>query len=126
MLGITERLRPDAAATVAAMGPAGSDLALETADAVVVRDEPAAVPVSVALSRRAGRLITQNLVIAGVFITGLVIWDLTGRDGRRGPRGALPEGTPPRERDASLRESTDPECAFSGSSMNVILAEINR
>ncbi|WP_372455352.1 heavy metal translocating P-type ATPase [Nonomuraea ceibae] len=61
-----------------AMGRAGSDLALETADAVVVRDELAAIPAAVALSRQARRLIVQNLVIAGAFITGLVIWDLTG------------------------------------------------
>lgn len=61
-----------------AMGRAGSDLALETADAVIVRDELAAVPTTVALSRRARKLVVQNLVIAGVFITGLVIWDLVG------------------------------------------------
>ncbi|SDP05616.1 heavy metal-(Cd/Co/Hg/Pb/Zn)-translocating P-type ATPase [Streptomyces sp. cf386] len=61
-----------------AMGRAGSDLALETADAVIVRDELAAVPTTVALSRRARKLVTQNLVIAGVFIAGLVTWDLLG------------------------------------------------
>ena len=31
-----------------------------------------------ALSRRARRLVLQNLVIASVFITGLVVWDLAG------------------------------------------------
>ncbi|MGW0132463.1 heavy metal translocating P-type ATPase [Streptomyces sp. NPDC003299] len=61
-----------------ALGHAGSDLALETADAVVVRDELTAVPALVRLSRRARRLVTQNLVLAGVFITGLVLWDLLG------------------------------------------------
>ncbi|MFJ7998635.1 heavy metal translocating P-type ATPase [Streptomyces sp. NPDC096310] len=61
-----------------AMGRAGSDLALETADAVVVRDELATVPAVVALSRAARRLVVQNLVIAGAFITGLVVWDLVG------------------------------------------------
>lgn len=61
-----------------AMGRAGSDLALETADAVIVRDELAAVPATVALSRRARELVVQNLVIAGVFIAGLVFWDLAG------------------------------------------------
>lgn len=61
-----------------AMGRAGSDLALETADAVVVRDELATVPAVVALSRRAGRLVVQNLVIASVCIGALVIWDLAG------------------------------------------------
>ncbi|MDG4856663.1 HAD-IC family P-type ATPase, partial [Streptomyces sp. T-3] len=61
-----------------AMGRAGSDLALETADAVMVRDELATVPAVIALSRRARRLVVQNLVIAGTFIAGLVVWDLVG------------------------------------------------
>ncbi|MCP3820644.1 heavy metal translocating P-type ATPase [Streptomyces sp. A3M-1-3] len=61
-----------------AMGRAGSDLALETADAVVVRDELATVPAVVALSRRARRLVVQNLVIAAVCIGALVVWDLAG------------------------------------------------
>ncbi|CAL9624383.1 putative cobalt_nickel-exporting P-type ATPase [Streptomyces sp. enrichment culture] len=61
-----------------AMGKAGSDLALETADAIVVRDELAAVPAVVALSRTARRLVVQNLAIAGVFITVLAAWDLIG------------------------------------------------
>ncbi|GGN46469.1 heavy metal translocating P-type ATPase [Streptomyces fuscichromogenes] len=61
-----------------AMGRAGSDLALETADAVIVRDELRTVPAVVVLSRKARRLVVQNLVIAGVFIAGLVAWDLVG------------------------------------------------
>ncbi|KKD08137.1 heavy metal translocating P-type ATPase [Streptomyces sp. WM6386] len=61
-----------------AMGRAGSDLALETADAVVVRDELAAVPAVVRLSRAARRLVVQNLLIAGTCITVLVVWDLVG------------------------------------------------
>ncbi|MFD8923611.1 heavy metal translocating P-type ATPase [Streptomyces mirabilis] len=61
-----------------AMGRAGSDLALETADAVVVRDELAAIPAVVRLSRAARRLVVQNLLVAGTFITVLVLWDLLG------------------------------------------------
>ncbi|MFF9402639.1 heavy metal translocating P-type ATPase [Streptomyces sp. NPDC014744] len=61
-----------------AMGRAGSDLALETADAVVVRDELATIPSVVQLSRTARRLVIQNLAIAGAFITVLVAWDLIG------------------------------------------------
>ncbi|MBW5425476.1 heavy metal translocating P-type ATPase [Streptomyces sp. BG9H] len=61
-----------------AMGRSGSDLTLETADAVVVRDELATVPAVVALSRRARRVVKQNLVIASVCIGALVIWDLAG------------------------------------------------
>lgn len=61
-----------------AMGGTGSDLTLETADAVVVRDDLTAVPAVVALSRRARRVVVQNLVIASVCIGALVVWDLAG------------------------------------------------
>ncbi|MBA2951503.1 hypothetical protein H1D24_38585 [Streptomyces sp. PSKA28] len=67
-----------AAHTGVAMGRARSDLTLETADALIVRDELTTVPAVIALSRRARRLVVQNLVIAGVFIGGLVAWDLVG------------------------------------------------
>jgi heavy metal translocating P-type ATPase len=61
-----------------AMGRAGSDLALETADAVVVRDELATIPKVIALSRHARRVVIANLAIAATFITVLVAWDLLG------------------------------------------------
>lgn len=61
-----------------AMGRSGSDLALETADAVITRDDLATVPAVVALARRARRLVYANLTIAATFIAVLVTWDLVG------------------------------------------------
>ena len=61
-----------------AMGGIGSALALDSADVIVVRDDLSAVPAVVALSRRARRVVVQNLVIAGTLIGVLVVWGLVG------------------------------------------------
>jgi heavy metal translocating P-type ATPase len=61
-----------------AMGRHGSDLALQTADAVIVRDELDTLPTIIDLSRRARRVVIQNLVLASTIITVLVAWDLLG------------------------------------------------
>ncbi|WP_432995486.1 heavy metal translocating P-type ATPase [Dactylosporangium sp. CA-233914] len=61
-----------------AMGRHGSDLALHSADAVLVRDDLTALPAVIALSRRARRLVVANLAIAATFIAVLVLWDVIG------------------------------------------------
>ena len=76
--GINDAPALAAAATGAAMGRAGSDLALDTADVVIMRDDLAMIPVAIALSRRARRVVAANLVIAAAIITALVSWDLAG------------------------------------------------
>lgn len=61
-----------------AMGGRGTDVALETADAVLVTDRLQRLPEIIELSRRANRVVKQNLVFAGIVILSLVGLDLAG------------------------------------------------
>ncbi|WP_207843803.1 heavy metal translocating P-type ATPase [Williamsia soli] len=63
--------------TGVAMGRRGSDLTLDTADAVLIHDDLRGLVGVLKLSRRAHRIVIANLAIAATFIVTLVIWDLT-------------------------------------------------
>ncbi|MCB0154360.1 MAG: HAD-IC family P-type ATPase, partial [Anaerolineae bacterium] len=62
-----------ATATVGiAMGAAGTDVALETADVVLMADDLSKLPYAIDLSRRSDRVIKQNLAFAGLVIVLLI------------------------------------------------------
>lgn len=56
-----------------AMGAAGADVALETADIVLMSDDLSKLPLALTLSRRSRRIITQNMVFALAVMAILVV-----------------------------------------------------
>jgi Cd2+/Zn2+-exporting ATPase len=68
-----------ATATVGiAMGGAGTDVALETADVVLMADNLGALPYAVALCRKARRVVWQNLAFASAMIAFLSLSGIAG------------------------------------------------
>ncbi len=61
-----------------ALGAAGTDVALETADVVVMGDDLAGVPYARSLSVRARRIVVQNLVFSSGVIVTLVVLAILG------------------------------------------------
>jgi len=61
-----------------AMGGAGTDVALETADVALMADDLSKLPFAVALSRQARRIIQQNLIVSLGVIALLIPFSLFG------------------------------------------------
>ncbi len=61
-----------------AMGGTASDLALQSADVVLVGQRLTALPAAVDLARKAKRVATANLAFAAAVIAVLATWDLVG------------------------------------------------
>jgi Zn2+/Cd2+-exporting ATPase len=61
-----------------AMGAAGTDIALETADIVLMADRLEKLEVAIRLGRRSQRIVTQNIIFALSFIVLLLIANFMG------------------------------------------------
>lgn len=76
--GINDAPAMATAAVGITLGRRGSDLAVETPDVILVRDDLSTLPTTLALARRAQSVVRANLIFAATVIAVLVTWDLLG------------------------------------------------
>jgi Cd2+/Zn2+-exporting ATPase len=61
-----------------AMGAAGTDVAMETADVALMGDDLSKLPYALQLAHRTKRVVRQNLALSMIVIAGLVVGSLSG------------------------------------------------